>query len=631
MKKIYTILSLLTCTMFGYAQTFVEAPVGITSTQFRMPDATSASTFFRNSYIVRASELSSIPASTSITNLGYKLVTASPFNTLVAGTIKIYMGNTTATTYTLGTTFSTVISGLTLVYNGPFNIIDTAGNIDLLLSTPFVYTGAGVNIAVDYQMTNPALASTNPALWAANNSLAAGVVTGTSPTAAPATLTGTSSFRPCTRFGFTNTLTNELAVLSTFAYGKLASGLTGSDQRTISASIKNNGTLTKTNVIVNLNVTGANTFTATDTIAIIAPGDTSQASFSGFNPSNLGQNIINVSVPADQNNANNTLSAKQNISCNTVGVSDTVLAAGSVGFNTGSGVLANLYQMGSRPSRITLARIFISSGVANTGNKVRAIVVNSQNQIVAKSNPVILSSGDLGTMKVFPFAKAPLIAADSNYFVGLLQTANTVTGYFPLGYNATTTEFVHFSIDSATGALSGASKTLGRWLIEPVLQQVTVVTSADTACNNGAAVTLVGYPTGGTFSGTGVTGNSFSPALGIVNSNNTITYNITPPANGCASNANISVYVKSCSVGLSNVEKSTFEVFPNPSNGVFKINQSFAIEASISVFDLTGKTILSKNIATLSETIDLSKQADGMYFLQVKQNGVTKTIKITKN
>ncbi len=631
MKKIYTILSLLSCTMFGYAQTYLEAPVSNTATQFRMPDATTASTFFRNAYIVRASELTSIPSATSITNLGYRLVTAAPFNTPVSGTIKIYMGNTTATTYTLGTTFSTIISGLTLVYNGPFNIIDTTGNIDLLLSTPFTYTGAGVNIAVDYQMTNPALASTIPAIWAANSSLPTSVVTGTSATAPTAVLTGSSGFRPSTRFGYTNNLTNEIGLISVFAYGKLAAGLTGSEQRTISASVKNNGTITKTNIIVSLNITGANTFTSADTISTLAPGDTGLVSFSGFNPSNLGQNIISASVPADQNNANNSLSTKQNISCNTVGVSDTVLAGGSVGFNTGSGVLANLYQMGNRPSRITSARIYISSSAANTGNKVRAIVVNSQNQIVAKSNPVILSSGDLGTLKAFAFTKAPLIAADSNYFVGLLQTANTVTGYFPLGYNATSTEFVHFSIDSATGALTGASKGLGRWLIEPVLQQVTVVSSTDTACNNGTAITLVGYPTGGTFGGTGVTGNSFNPALGVVNANNTITYNITPPANGCASNGNIGVYVKSCSVGLNNVETSTFEVFPNPSNGVFKINQSSAIDAIVSIFDLTGKTVFSKNISTLSETIDLSKQADGMYFLQVKQNGVTKTMKITKN
>jgi Secretion system C-terminal sorting domain/CARDB len=634
MKKIYTILSLLSCMMFGYAQTYVEAPATLnTSTQLRLPNGTASDVFVRGAYIVRATELGSLPSGTSITNLGFRLVqSTSPLNDTVSGTIKIYLGNTASTTYSLNSTWATAISGLTLVYNGPFNLLDTTGTIDKVLNTAFAYTGAGIYVAYDYKMNNAANASLNPATWDANNSLAGSCFVSRSATVAPATLpTAGSTFRPVTRFGFNNTFTNEIGVISIFAYGKLAAGLSGADQRTITASVKNNGTVAKTNIIVSVNVTGANTFTTADTIPALNPGDTGFVNFSGFNPSNIGQNIITVSVPADQNNANNNLSAKQNVSCNTVGVSDTVLAGGSVGFNTGSGVLANLYQMGNRPSKVLSARIFISNSVNNTGKKVRAIVVNSQNQIVAKSNMITLAASDINTLKAFAFSKAPLILADSNYFVGLLQTADTITGYFPLGYNASSTEFVHFSLDSATGAITGASKTLGRWLIEPVLQQVTVIPSIDSACNNGAPVTLVGYPTGGTFGGTGVTGNSFNPALGLANANNTITYNITPPANGCASNGNINVYVKTCSVGLTNIETSAFEVFPNPSNGVFKINQSSAIDAEVNVFDLTGKTILNKTISTLSETIDLSKQADGMYFLQVKQNGVTKTMKITKN
>jgi hypothetical protein len=620
--------------MFGYAQTFVEAPASLnTSTQLRLPNGTATDVFVRGAYIVRASELGSLTSGTSVTNLGFRLVqSTTPLNDTVSGTIKIYLGNTANTTYALNSTWTTAISGLTLVYNGPFNLLDSVGTIDKLLNTAFAYTGGGIYVAYDYKMNNAANASINPATWDANNSLTGGCFVSRSATAAPTTLPAAgSAFRPVTRFGFTNNLTNEIGMLSVFAYGKLAAGLTGADQRTILASVKNNGTVAKTNIIVSVNITGANAFTAVDTIPSLNPSDTGFVSFSGFNPTNIGQNIITVSVPADQNNANNSISAKQNVSCNTVGVADTVLAGGSVGFNTGSGVLANLYQMGNRPSKVLSARIFISNSTNNTGKKVRAIVVNSQNQIVAKSNMVTLAAGDINTLKVFAFPKAPLINADSNYFVGILQTADTVTGYFPLGYNTGSTEFVHFSLDSATGAITGVSKTLGRWLIEPVLQQVTVIPSADTACNNGAPITLVGYPTGGTFGGTGVTGSSFNPSLGVVNTNNTITYNITPPANGCASNGNISVYVKTCSVGLTNIETSTFEVFPNPSNGVFKINQSSAIDAVVSVFDLTGKTILTKNISTTSEVIDLSKQAEGMYFLQVKQNGITKTMKITKN
>jgi len=52
-------------------------------------------------------------------------------------------------------------------------------------------------------------------------------------------------------------------------------------------------------------------------------------------------------------------------------------------------------------------------------------------------------------------------------------------------------------------------------------------------CRDAAAITLVGSPAGGTFSGTGVAGNSFSPAVGT----QTITYSYTD-GNGCTNSDN---------------------------------------------------------------------------------------------
>src|SRR5690606_37531319 len=60
-------------------------------------------------------------------------------------------------------------------------------------------------------------------------------------------------------------------------------------------------------------------------------------------------------------------------------------------------------------------------------------------------------------------------------------------------------------------------------------------------CVDGAAVTLAGTPAGGTFSGTGVTGNSFDPAAAGAGTH-TITYNYTD-ANGCAASATTTITV----------------------------------------------------------------------------------------
>src|SRR5690606_13229374 len=65
-------------------------------------------------------------------------------------------------------------------------------------------------------------------------------------------------------------------------------------------------------------------------------------------------------------------------------------------------------------------------------------------------------------------------------------------------------------------------------------------------CIDATAVTLAGTPAGGTFSGTGVTGNSFDPnAAGA--GTHTITYNYTD-ANGCAASATTTITVNALPV-----------------------------------------------------------------------------------
>jgi hypothetical protein len=616
------------------AQTFIEAPAPLTGSAFRLPNGTAAYSFTRGAYLIRGSELASLPSGTSVSKLGFKVSTAGvPAASPVSGTIKIYMGNTTNTTYSLGGTFSTIISGLTLVYNGPFTIPGAVGNVDLTLNTPFAYTGAGVHVAYDFEIAPGSTPLTTGVTWASNStSFSAGLIMEASATAAPASLTQTSSFRPTTRFGYNNTLTNDASVLSGFCYGKLAADLVGSDMNIVSASIKNNGINPITNVKVRMTVSGANTYTAVDSIPLINPGDTASVSFGGFIPTNLGLSNIKIKVGPDQNTANDSIFLRQTLTCNFVNVADTNVVGGSVGFNTGRGILSNLYQMTFRPSKVRSARIAIA-GNTSVGQKVRAVVINSQEQIIAKSALITIVTGDINTVKLFNFPKPPVIEADSFYFVGLEQTQGaTPVGYFPLGYQSGTTGVFHFSHDTL-GGLTGFSTSLGRWIIEPQLEQVTILSSVDSVCNNGPVVNLTGFPSGGTFSGIGVSASTFNPSLGTVSTNNTITYSVAPLASGCSNTGTTNIFVKNCFLSLTDLNNtSDFSVSPNPSNGVFTLTSTnYDIEA-FKVLDILGKTIIAQsyNNAT-NETIDLSKYPSGVYFLQVSQAGKTKTTKLTKN
>jgi len=60
-------------------------------------------------------------------------------------------------------------------------------------------------------------------------------------------------------------------------------------------------------------------------------------------------------------------------------------------------------------------------------------------------------------------------------------------------------------------------------------------------------------------------------------------------------------------------------VYPNPSKGLFKVvSDKLKGDYTIDVRDINGKLIYSKKHKVSEETIDLSGQAAGIYFIQVK-------------
>jgi len=86
-------------------------------------------------------------------------------------------------------------------------------------------------------------------------------------------------------------------------------------------------------------------------------------------------------------------------------------------------------------------------------------------------------------------------------------------------------------------------------------------------------------------------------------------------------------------VGVSEVqENSNFSVFPNPSNGVFTIQNIGEDVTNIDVFNLLGEKVFqstNNNLVNNNETaIDLSKKPKGIYFIQVTHGNSITTKKI---
>ncbi len=160
---------------------------------------------------------------------------------------------------------------------------------------------------------------------------------------------------------------------------------------------------------------------------------------------------------------------------------------------------------------------------------------------------------------------------------------------------------------------------------------VTATASASSACLDDATITLTGTPAGGTWSGPGVTGSTFSPMTAGTGAH-TLAYNYTD-ANGCGDASTTLVTVSAC-VGVT--EESLLNeitVYPNPNNGVFTLSVNSNIgDMQIVITDLQGRVVYSSienNIsAGFTQQINLQGEATGLYLMQITGNGEQRIEKI---
>lgn len=186
--------------VLGTPTTLVDAPIG-----------TAAQKVMRGMFYVPASELILIN-SNQIKSFGFELLYGLSPSTPASGTIKIYMQNTNASSYSLGTNWQTV--GMTNVYNGVYSIpttsLMTSTNVDFNFPASFSYSiGSALNIAYEYtaNITAPSQVIYY-AYWYTNSSTPITIgATGASTNLTNPILNNTF-MKPLFRFGFLNTNTN---------------------------------------------------------------------------------------------------------------------------------------------------------------------------------------------------------------------------------------------------------------------------------------------------------------------------------------------------------------------------------------------------------------------------------------
>ena len=79
---------------------------------------------------------------------------------------------------------------------------------------------------------------------------------------------------------------------------------------------------------------------------------------------------------------------------------------------------------------------------------------------------------------------------------------------------------------------------------------------------------------------------------------------------------------------VNDVKNSQFNVYPNPTNGVFNVEFDAATTYEISVNNILGQTVYSSTINSMSTTIDLTAFDKGVYTIKMKNDLVTLTEKV---
>lgn len=145
-------------------------------------------------------------------------------------------------------------------------------------------------------------------------------------------------------------------------------------------------------------------------------------------------------------------------------------------------------------------------------------------------------------------------------------------------------------------------------------------------CIDDPPITLVGSPSGGIFSGVGITGDQFNPAdIGI----QTIIYTYTD-SNGCMDSSNQDVTIDICT-GVNKTIVKDFLLFPNPNNGKFILKIIMHGNIEISITDIVGQRVFFESFeyeGDYRREFNMEKYDAGIYLLQIKTNSseITKRI-----
>lgn len=271
---------------------------------------------------------------------------------------------------------------------------------------------------------------------------------------------------------------------------------------------------------------------------------------------------------------------------------------------TGSGATTYVWTGG-----VTDAVSFIPASTNTytvTGTDGNGCVNTATITVSVNSNPIV----DLGPDTTQCGGGLTLDAGNvgSSYLWNNTTTLQTVV--------ASSSGIYYVDVTNANGCLGSDTVVV---TINPI-PTVTGSAASTVVCVDDGVVVLTGSPAGGTWSGTGVIGSTFSPSSAGVGTQS-LGYSFTDSL-GCEGVASISIQVNACVGVVETTLANGVAIFPNPNNGAFTISVDANIgDMTIELVDMNGRMVFrsveNKVQIGFTKQISTEEVSNGVYMLRL--------------
>ncbi|WP_420572106.1 T9SS type A sorting domain-containing protein [Kordia sp.] len=594
---------------FAHSQTTLTLGTDTSSSATRGPfqrsDSGSSSVFSRASILYTATELASLSPSATISQINFDLGSTNIITASGDATMTIYMKNSNATeVIAVDGAWADVINGATIVgtytFNTTNNFPGTEGFMDFVLATGFNYTGGALEIAIDWDCSNlvPTDATQPNLLFSGNGSLnwywsntahqSLNYRAGSS--SAPTTLTSRKAQRVNTQILYTGATTAPTTGQVIGEFPEMDGGMeTQTADNTMSSAGSGQSGTAQTQWTVS-STSNSSVRDMTNDMSLARTG-----AFSAAWAVTPGANNVRMQSPSPTN---------PTIQPNT---EYTVQYFYSAPTDPGNDLDAGIYLNNT------------SSGIAGNTTDVTAFTANTY----TKTYRTITTGA---TFNVSNWAVARLDGNDNNYTDAVRIDDFVVYsgGYDDTPPNDPTTGT--YANNSGTAAIGWTAPSGGVDNGGYVVIKYTTEPNADNDPNQNGIYEYGNTTTNGTGGLTGTiiyigTDTSFTDTYTSGNY-----YKIY--AVDKAFNYSNELIISDATLSVEENITSTFKIYPNPSTGILNIQTNTTDSASVDVYDMFGKKVVTSN--NVNNTIDISNLKNGMYIVRITTNNKSVTKKVMK-